>query len=141
MVFRPHSTEESTMSGAKLISFTTFFAGLVLVASLARGQQPMPTVIKIYENIPDEAVQDTRDETEKHFQPFFVFPKDAVSRVSLTDRFSVRQLYTTGEGTCCEFSFKLGGADWFGGVKFIPGGKDPGERQGLNINDHLRLGE
>ncbi|HYH68106.1 MAG TPA: hypothetical protein VD866_25650 [Urbifossiella sp.] len=129
------------MSGARLVSFASLAVVLLLGTPSTRGQPPTPNVVKVYEDIPAEGEPDTRDDTEKVFQPFSVFPKAAVERVSLTDRYGVRKLDTTGSGTCCEFSFRLGGADWFGGVKFIPGGQDPGEKAGLDVNGRLRLGE
>jgi len=105
------------------------------------GKADAERVVWIYRDVPPEGAEDTRSEPERLFQPYFIFPAAVVDRVALTDRYAANRLERDGMGTCCQFSFKLGGAGWFAGVKFIPGGRDPGENEGIDVNRALRLGE
>lgn len=115
--------------------------GAVLPHWLSAEDEQQERVVWIYRDIPARGQPDRRTAPEVLFQPHFIYPADATSRVAINDRLNVSSIEKEGTGTCCEFAFRPMGSGWFAGVKFIPGGTQPGEREGIDVNRLLRLGE
>lgn len=96
------------------------------------------TVLWIYRDAPRKGEEDTRTGSERVFQPYYIYPEDMAENVVINDRLKASEVDEEAKGTVCEFSFRLKAED-FAGVKFIPGGRNPGTKPGLDVTRALFL--
>ena len=106
---------------------------------VACGREDEKAALWIYRNVPGSGQRDTRPRSERMYKPHFVYPVQQVLNVSINDRLPAKTLEEGATGTVCAFGFKSLGSDQFAGVQFIPGGTNPGTRQGLNVTRELKL--
>lgn len=107
----------------------------------AKGQETAEkglTVLWVYRDVPREGEEDTRPGSERVFQPYYIYPEDMAENVVVNDRLKASEVEEEAKGTVCEFSFRLKAED-FAGVKFIPGGRSPGTKPGLDVTRALFL--
>lgn len=104
----------------------------------AQDEEKRLTTVWVYRDIPGPNEKDTRTDSERKFQPFWIQPENKTNDVVVTDHLRANRLDKEAKGTVCEFAFRLRARE-FAEVLFLPGGNNPGTRPGVDVTRALFL--